>query len=136
MEVTDLLDGRSRLLLANTLPAEDVDRFENGELVDSTGVCFPIESNTQTEVVVHNQPSGTIPSLGLAEMWDDDYLRNGDEVPEPDLSQVGYAMAEAFIDVYYAVDDGLVPFQANLTSREAETLVGNQWGRVLTASLR
>ena len=125
--VEDLLDGRSELTLYNTLDAADDNRFEGGELVDSSGISFTIESNTTTEVIVYNQPSGTLPAKGPAEMYDDDHLRDLDEVPEPDMSEVASAMAEAFVDASYDVDNGAVDFEPNRSHAEAQTLVQTEW---------
>ncbi len=60
--------------------------------------------------------------------WDDDYLRDGQDVPMPDTSQLGDAMTEAYVRVLFDVGDnnGDVAFKLNVENA-AERRAARDW---------
>ncbi len=104
-------------------------RFENGGLQDSQGYLYPIVSNTESSLVVQ-QGNNPQPPMSNAAVWfwDDDQLRDGQDVPMPDTSELGNAMAEACVQVLEDVGDGndAVPFHLNLETR-AERVRARDW---------
>lgn len=103
-------NGTSTFLLQNALSNDDNNRFEGGTLTDSNNNVFNIRSNTQNSVLVDNLPGPIVPAQGNATLRDDDALQDGDDVPMPDMSELGAAMAEAFVTVVLEYNNNSVPF--------------------------
>jgi len=111
--VQDNGDGTSTVYVSGQWDSEKLNRFDGGELEDSTGNVFEIISNGMTGdaawVKVYNHQDGTTPSgqSHWVSLVDDDHLREseGDNVPMPDCTELEEAMAEAFVEVLYDVGD-------------------------------
>ncbi len=107
-------DGTSKVELTTTVPTQ----FVSGTLTDSVGNAFEILAVLGNFLIQTKNLSGnTIPFFGAASIRDDDHLLDGQDVPMPDTSQLGNAMAEAFVEVLYDVGDSNdnVPFVLNVT---------------------
>jgi len=98
--VSDNGDGTYDVQLATPLSSDDANnRFENGMLTDSQGYVYDIVSNDAN--VVRVRLSGNpMPPMANADVWlqDDDYLKDGWDVPMPDLGLMDDAYAAAFIE--------------------------------------
>jgi hypothetical protein len=82
-------------------PALDWNRFGGGKLQDARGYVFQIVGNDLHTVFVRKF-EGMIPeSNSLVTIWDDDYLRDGEQVSSPDCAALAGAMAECYITVVY-----------------------------------
>ncbi len=107
-------------------------RFENGGLQDSQGYLYPIVSNTESSLVVQ-QGNNPQPPMSNAAVWfwDDDQLRDGQDVPMPDSSALAPALAEAYVR---ALNDlpgrSDVPFVLNVENTDATLVAAQRWDSV------
>lgn len=63
-------------------------------------------------------------------MTDDDNLQDGADVPMPDYSELGAAMAEAFVDVLIHQHDHDVPFLLHAGVSNDEIVAAQRWDSV------
>jgi len=107
----------------------DVNRFENGRLQDYQGYIYEIVNNGVANLTVRLS-GNPMPPMSDADVWfwDDDYLRDGQDVPMPDTSQLGDAMTEAYVRVLFDVGDnnGDVAFKLNVENA-AERRAARDW---------
>lgn len=92
--------GLTRIVtLDDPLDADDVaqNRFQGGNLHDVMGNDFVIVSSTQTTITV-NTPAA-VPQVGIVTITDDDEWQDGEDVPNPDVSEVQAAFEKAFVTV-------------------------------------
>jgi len=90
----------------------EVNRFENGVLIDSVGQQFTIIRNTATALIVRNN-GNIIPQWGVVTFQDDDLLENGQDVPMPNTGQLQRALQDAFLVSVIRQDNNAVTFAAN-----------------------
>ena len=90
----------------------EVNRFENGVLIDRAGQQFTIIRNTVTALIVRNN-GNIVPQWGVVTFRDDDLLQNGQDVPMPNTGQLQRALQDAFIVPVIRQDNNAVTFAAN-----------------------
>ncbi|MCI0378569.1 MAG: Ig-like domain-containing protein [Gemmataceae bacterium] len=111
-----------------TEPA-DLNRFVGGVLYDFFGAGFRVIASDLSDpegnfvLYVRNNPdTGAVPSLGNFGLIDDDFLKDGDDVPMPDTSTLNQALNEAYVQVFFDVGgtNDNVPFMANAEEADLE----------------
>lgn len=119
---------------------DSINRFQGGKLTDSVGNVFDVVSSTNGDnftLVVNNlfTPVVQSPVAGAFTLIDDDLLKDGDDVPMPDMSTLQAAMNEAYVSVLLDLADPneFVPFVLNVTDGELDgfaqfnQILNNDW---------
>ena len=120
----------------NVAQALEVNRFENGGLQDLQGYLYPIVDNTESSLRVRQGNNPAPPwSNGDVWFWDDDQLRDGQDVPMPDLTELVPAMEQAYVGVLQDIGDSndLVTFRTYLPD-ESHFLGARDWDSILENS--
>ncbi len=115
------------------LDSSEVNRFNPGELTVG-GATFKVLGNSAgagvTLTVANN--GNTAPGKGSFRLKDDDILQDGQDVPTPDTSKLADALKPVFITPRYFVDEGQIPFVANLDGNTVSgrpAVVNKYWQR-------
>ena len=93
--------GSGRLELGAITTDAAQNRFQGGNLHDVNGNDFEIISNTGTTITISTPvgPGYPLVQEGITTIRDDDEWQDGQDIPDPDTSEVGNAFAEAFVTV-------------------------------------